>query len=162
MCAGICTALQEHCRGPTPSQGSDTGGGGLGFLPCDAYAACVLEEPAIVVGSRDLFCGVELGGTMARGLSYFDWYGQLKDGQVCVIACVRAGCARVHVVRALDMTHGDSAGQEGSAQCSAGAIFTHASRQGAVPKDLSVTRSLYFMATYLNDGAPRPVSLYAT
>jgi len=78
---GICTALQEHCRGPTPSQGSDTGGEGLGFLPCDAYAACVLEEPAIVVGSRDLFCGVELGGTMARGLSYFDWYGQLKDGQ---------------------------------------------------------------------------------
>ena len=39
--------------------------GGLGFLPCDAYAACVLEEEDIVVASRDLYCGVELGSSKA-------------------------------------------------------------------------------------------------
>jgi hypothetical protein len=35
---------------------------GLGFVPCDAYAACVLEDDKACVRScRRLFAGVELG-----------------------------------------------------------------------------------------------------
>lgn len=34
----------------------------------------MLEDPTVVTKSTDLFCEVEVGGTLARGACAFDWY----------------------------------------------------------------------------------------
>lgn len=81
----LCAALMTAVRSPEMVTS------GIGFLPCDAYAAAVLEDPSVVTQSQDLVCDVEVGGRLARGSCAFDWFSRSK------------GPANVRVVQKLDV-----------------------------------------------------------
>ena len=52
--------------------------GGLGYPPCDPLAVAVALAPSLVKDSRKVFVDVEVEGSIARGMSVFDWGDLLK------------------------------------------------------------------------------------
>ncbi len=50
----------------------------LGWTACDAVAVAVAVCPHLITGSKEVFCDMELRGTLTRGMSVFDWNGLLK------------------------------------------------------------------------------------
>jgi len=77
----ICTAYEAAERkAKDEAEASPTVEGGFisGFCPCDGYALTVadLGKPA-VKRARNLFCTVELSGSVSRGACAYDWRGAL-------------------------------------------------------------------------------------
>jgi len=45
------------------------------FVPCDAYAAAVLLNEALITEGKDMYVATEMSGTLCRGATVIDWYG---------------------------------------------------------------------------------------
>lgn len=44
-----------------------------GWIACDPLAVAVAIRPELIEEAEELYCAVELHGTLTRGMSTFDW-----------------------------------------------------------------------------------------